>query len=266
LASGGHKLWSAKTIIRQSGGTQSDSVAGNYQLLADKIESLSGVGGQAAKSGFHVSANREALAVQAQGGELQLNAQQSMTIGSESGEVHLTSPERIKLQTSGGASITIDSSGVKLVCPGTIKVKAVKKSLVGGARVFTPVITLPTSGLFSRRFDFSQLLEANVLTAGKLYKIINHSKGTEFYGELPEDGRTPRIYGTEKDDIEVIIIGHEDSEELLIIENEMENSVHNHEDKECCAPEESDDTAGSQPVSSATLDDDLEDDYHAFGN
>ena len=145
LASGGTTLWSAKTMVRQSGGSQSDTVAGDYQLLADKIESLSGVGGNAAKSGFHVSANREALAVQAQGGELQLNAQQSMTIGSESGEVHLTSPTRIKLQTSGGASITIDSSGVKLVCPGTIKVKAVKKGLVGGARVTVKVLDFLSS-------------------------------------------------------------------------------------------------------------------------
>ena len=120
LASSNNTLWTAKTIVRQSGATQSDVVAGSYNLTADKIDTLSGVGGQTAMSGLHMSANREPVAIQAQGGELQLHSQQSMTIGSASGQVNVSSPKRIKLQTSAGASITIDDSGIKLVCPGTI--------------------------------------------------------------------------------------------------------------------------------------------------
>lgn len=267
LASGTNTLWTATDIIRQSGSTQSDMVAGDYSLSADIIESLAGVGGQASTSGLHMSANREPLAIQAQGGELRLNSQLGMTIGSESGQVNISSPKRIKLQTSAGASITIDDSGVKLVAPGEITIRAVKKGLVSGAQVNAPVIGLPTSGLFSRRFDFNQLLEAGTLTAGRPYKIINHTKGTELYDVLPDDGRTPRIYGIEQDKIEVIIIGHEDAEELLMIENEIDNSNHDHEDEECCAPEEGDDTVEeSQPDSETNLNDDLEDDYYEFGN
>jgi uncharacterized protein (DUF2345 family) len=235
-------------------------------LMANTIDSLSGAGGQADLSGLHISANTKPVAIQAQGGELQLHSQQSMTIGSESGQVNLSSPKRIKLQTSGGASITIDDGGIKLVCPGTIKVLAVKKALVGGGQVNAPVIALPTSGLFSRRFDFSQLLEEGILTVGREYKIINHTKGTEFNNVLPEDGRTPRIYGTEQDQIEVIIIGHEDTEELLMIENEIDNSNHDHEDEECCAPEETDDNEIDESDSEADMNDNLEDDYHEFGN
>ncbi|GAA0308785.1 DUF2345 domain-containing protein [Psychrobacter aestuarii] len=259
-------LMSADTIIRQSGSTQSDMIAGNSRMAADSISSLSGVGGQADKSGWHMSANTGSLAIQAQGGELQLHSQAAMTIGSEAGQVNLASPKRIKLQTKGGASITIDDSGVKLVCPGEIKVKAVKKSLVGGSKVNAPMVSLPTSGLFSRRFDFSQLLEEDVLTVGREYKTINHTKGTEFRDVLPEDGRTPRIYGTEQDQIEVIIIGHEDAEELLMIENEIDNSNHNHKNEECCAPEETDDSNTVEFDSETDTNDNLEDDYHAFGN
>ena len=272
LASASNTLWTAKTIVRQSGSTQSDVVAGSYTLTADSIESLSGVGGQATLSGLHISANREPLGIQAQGGELQLHSQQSMTIGSESGQVNVSSPKRIKLQTSSGASITIDDSGIKLVCSRTIKIKAVKKALVGGSKVNAPVIALPTSGLFSRRFDFSQLLEEGILTVGREYKIINHTKGTEFNDVLPKDGRTPRIYGTEQDQIEVIIIGHEDAEELLMIENEIDNSNHDHEDEdededeECCAPEETDDNEIDESDSEADMNDNLEDDYYAFGD
>lgn len=134
-----------------------------------------------------------------------------------------------------------------------------------GGKVNAPIVALPTSGLFSRRFDFNQLLEAGLLTAGRKYKVINHTKGTEFYGVLPEDGRTPRIYGTEQDEIEVIMIGHEDAEELLMIENMIEDIVHEHEE-ECCAPEEGDESDTAESDSEANINDDLEEDYHAFGN
>ncbi|MEN6671365.1 contractile injection system protein, VgrG/Pvc8 family, partial [Psychrobacter sp. B38] len=127
LASASNTLWTAKTIVRQSGSTQSEVVAGNYMLTANTIESLSGIGGQADLSGIHISANTKPVAIQAQGGELQLHSQQGMTIGSESEQVNVSSPKRIKLQTSAGASITIDDSGIKLVCPGMIKIQAVKK-------------------------------------------------------------------------------------------------------------------------------------------
>ena len=51
-----------------------------------------------------------------------------------------------------------------------------------------------------------------------------------------------------------------------MIENEIDNSNHDHEDEECCAPEEDDDTTESQPDSYTNLDDNLEDDYYEFGN
>ena len=208
LASSNNTLWTAKTIVRQSGATQSDVVAGSYNLTADKIDTLSGVGGNAGQSGLHMSANREPLAIQAQGGELQLHSQQSMTIGSESGQVNISSPKRIKLQTSAGASITIDDSGIKLVCPGTIKIKAVRKALVGGAQVNAPVIALATSGLFSKAFDLKKLIPQDLIDQGISYKLINHSKGTEFEGKLDEDGQTLRVFGDEAEKIELELLGN----------------------------------------------------------
>ncbi|MBH0096162.1 DUF2345 domain-containing protein [Psychrobacter sp. NZS113] len=208
LASSSNTLWTAKTIVRQSGSTQSDMVAGNYALTANTIDSLSGVGGQAGQSGLHISANSKPVAIQAQGGELQLHSQQSMTVGSESGQVNVSSPKRIKLQTSGGASITIDDSGIKLVCPGTVKIKAVKKEMVAGAKVSAPVIALPTSGLFSKAFDLKKLLPQDLIDQGISYKLINHSKGTEFEGQLDKDGQTLRVFGDKVEKIELKILGN----------------------------------------------------------
>ena len=177
-------------------------------LTANTIDTLSGVGGQTAMSGLHMSANREPVAIQAQGGELQLHSQLSMTIGSASGQVNVSSPKRIKLQTSAGASITIDDSGIKLVCPGTIKIKAVRKSLVGGAQVNAPVIALATSGLFSKAFDLKKLIPQDLIDQGISYKLINHSKGTEFEGKLDEDGQTLRVFGDEAEKIELELLGN----------------------------------------------------------
>uniref|UniRef100_UPI001919DC07 DUF2345 domain-containing protein n=1 Tax=Psychrobacter sp. Pi2-51 TaxID=2774132 RepID=UPI001919DC07 len=172
------------------------------------------------------------VAIQAQGGELQLNSQQGMTIGSESGQVNISSPKRIKLQTSAGASITIDDSGIKLVCPGTIKVQAVKKGLVMGGQVNAPVISLLKSGLFSKAFDLKKLLPQDLIDQGISYKLINHSKGTEFEGKLDEDGQTLRVFGDKAEKVELvldsILIREDDSFELTPLDDE-----YNHDDGDC---------------------------------
>ncbi|WP_025651837.1 MULTISPECIES: contractile injection system protein, VgrG/Pvc8 family [unclassified Psychrobacter] len=208
LASSSNTLWTAKTIVIQSGATQSDVVAGNYTLTANTIDSLSGVGGQADQSGLHISANTKPVAIQAQGGELQLHSQQGMRVGSESGQVNVSSPKRIKLQTSAGASITIDDSGIKLVCPGTIKVHAVKKSLVGGGKVNAPVISLVKSGLFSKAFDLKKLIPQDLIDQGISYKLINHTRGTEIEGKLDEEGQTLRMFGNKAEKVELELIGN----------------------------------------------------------
>ncbi|WP_367110621.1 contractile injection system protein, VgrG/Pvc8 family [uncultured Psychrobacter sp.] len=212
LASSNNTLTTAKTLIRQSGATQSDVVAGSYTLTADRIESLSGIAGQAGSdkggSGLHISANTKPLAIQAQGGELQLHSQQGMTIGSESGQVNISSPKRIKFQTSSGASLTIDESGIKLVCPGEIKVLAVKKSLVMGSKVNAPMIALPTSGLFSKAFDLKKLIPQDLIDQGISYKLINKTRGTEIEGKLDEEGQTLRVFGDEPEKVELEIFGN----------------------------------------------------------
>ena len=204
LASSSNTLWTAKTIVRQSGATQSDVVAGNYTLTANTINSLSGAGGQADLSGLHISANREPLAIQAQSGELQLHSQQSMTIGSESEQVNLSSPKRIKLQTSAGASITIDDSGIKLVCPGTIKVKAVKKSLTGGARTNYSLPRMPeTIPLFSNKLDVYDLFYQHNFEDIE-FRILRPD-GQLIEGVLDEHGRTAPVISDKEENVEVLI-------------------------------------------------------------
>ncbi|WP_201590365.1 hypothetical protein [Psychrobacter fozii] len=172
LASSSNTLWTAKTIVRQSGSTQ------------------------------------------------------SMTIGSESGQVNVSSPKRIKLQTSGGASITIDDSGIKLVYPETIKIRAVKKGLVAGSKVSAPVIALPTSGLFSKAFDLKKLLPQDLIDQGISYRIINHTNGTEIKGRLDEDGQTLRVF-SEKVELEIIgNVNHKGEIKTIEVSDQIECDNH----------------------------------------
>ncbi|MER1973943.1 MAG: DUF2345 domain-containing protein, partial [Psychrobacter alimentarius] len=204
LASANNTLWTAKTIVRQSGSTQSDVVAGNYTLTADTIDLLSGIGGQANLSGLHISANTKPVAIQAQGGELQLHSQQSMTIGSESGPVNVSSPKRIKLQTSAGASITIDDSGIKLVCPGTIKVQAVKKKLVGGAKANYSLPMMPeTIPLFSNKLDVYDLFYHADFNEVDYVAMLDDGQIVE--GTLDEHGRTNRLISMKSEEAEVLV-------------------------------------------------------------
>jgi len=204
LASANNTLWTAKTIVRQSGSTQSDVVAGNYTLTADTIDLLSGIGGQANLSGLHISANTKPVAIQAQGGELQLHSQQSMTIGSESGPVNVSSPKRIKLQTSAGASITIDDSGIKLVCPGTIKVQAVKKKLMGGAKANYSLPMMPeTIPLFSNKLDVYDLFYHADFNEVDYVAMLDDGQIVE--GTLDEHGRTNRLISMKSEEAEVLV-------------------------------------------------------------
>lgn len=223
LASASNTLWTAKTIVRQSGSTQSGVVAGNYTLTANTIDSLAGVAGQADLSGLHISTNREPLAIQAQGGELQLHSQQSMMIGSESGQVNLSSPKRIKLQTSAGASITIDDSGIKLVCPGTIKVQAVKKELVSGARANYSLPMMPeTIPLFSNKLDVYDLFYQHNFEDIE-FQILRPD-GQLIEGMLDEHGRTAPVISDKEEEVE-ILVGFKDTDWGVEFEPDEEDEI-----------------------------------------
>ena len=215
-------------------------VAGNYTLTANTIDSLSGVGGQVDLSGLHISANREPLAIQAQGGELQLHSQQGMTIGSESGQVNVSSPKRIKLQTSAGASITIDDRGIKLVCPGVIKIKAVKKGLVGGARANYSLPMMPeTVPLFSNKLDVYDLFYHASFSEVDYVATLDDGQIVE--GTLDEHGRTGRLISMESKKADVLV-GYLDNwtleydtedEEDYDHSNQLEEVEFEYSDEEC---------------------------------
>ena len=192
LASGSNTLWTAKTIVdgNQAARNQIWSQAIIRWRQIRLIHSQASVV-KTAQSGLDISANTKPVAIQAQGGELQLHSQQSMTVGSESGQVNVSSPKRIKLQTSAGASITIDDSGIKLVCPGTVKIKAVQKEMVAGAKVGS---TLPSLGGYDSKSYLTYVAKDmfGEPIANTKYLLFMED-GTVKSGKTDAQGRTGQI-------------------------------------------------------------------------
>lgn len=136
---------------------------------------------------------------------------------------------------------------------------------MGGERVLAELPSFPTSGIYSRRFDFSQLFDLEELKRGVKYKLINHSKNTSMTGFLDELGRTTRVFGNDQDEIEAVIIGHDNSDELIMYEVQDNFSVSDSDESICCACETEDMKLNSMD-NNLNIEDNLEKDYHDFGS
>jgi uncharacterized protein (DUF2345 family) len=88
---------------------------------------------------------------------MNLAAKGKLTLESAKADTTLAAAKTIVIQTAGGASITLDG-GITVACPGTITVKASKKSFVGAAKLDADLPKFQQSQLefkFKRRFSFS---------------------------------------------------------------------------------------------------------------
>lgn len=83
------------------------------------------------------------ITAQAQAGPLQLAAQDTVRLQSASRHIDWTAAKRIVLSVSGGASLTIDASGITVQCPGKLTVQAARKRFVGASSVDMSLPHLP---------------------------------------------------------------------------------------------------------------------------
>ena len=96
-------------------------------------------GGSAGGIGLSFIAAQGDITPQAQAGPLQLAAQDTVRLQSASRHIDWTAAKRIVLSVSGGASLTIDASGITVQCPGKLTIQAAQKRFVGPDRVRVPV-------------------------------------------------------------------------------------------------------------------------------
>ncbi len=100
-------------------------------------------GDQAAGKGITLIAGEGNVDMQAQSDAMQVAAKQDVKIQSQSAHIDWAAAKRIVLATEGGASITIEGGNITVQCPGTITVRAGRKSFTGPQGVNYPRPTLP---------------------------------------------------------------------------------------------------------------------------
>ena len=87
---------------------------------------------------------------------------------------------------------------------GKFESKAGQHIFSGGAAVNAELPKMPESGMYSMRFDLSQIFDTNILKNMK-YKLINHSKKIEAEYEFEKES-SARIYSDSADNIELALV------------------------------------------------------------
>ena len=100
-------------------------------MLAGAIQPGNAPDGQAAGKGLTMIAASGPVDLQAQAGPAQIATKQRVELRTASGVVNLAAAKKVVLAVSGGASIIIEGGQLTLQRPGTLTIKAGKKSMVG---------------------------------------------------------------------------------------------------------------------------------------
>jgi uncharacterized protein (DUF2345 family) len=143
LASGEAISWQsgADTHIA-SGGQLRIQTGQSLGILAGAVKPGSGEG--AAKgTGLTLIAAQGPVQMQAQAGEMQIAAKGLVNIQSANAHIDFAAAKSITLETAGGARIVIKEGGIEVSCPGTLTVKAGKKSMKGGSTVSREMNKMP---------------------------------------------------------------------------------------------------------------------------
>jgi uncharacterized protein (DUF2345 family) len=81
--------------------------------------------------------------LQAQSDRLEIAAKEALDIQSAHAHIDWAAARKITLATAGGARITLQASGLTVECPGTIRVQAGSKRMVGAGKVEQPLPLMP---------------------------------------------------------------------------------------------------------------------------
>ncbi|MCC2957145.1 type VI secretion system tip protein VgrG [Massilia sp. IC2-477] len=93
--------------------------------------------------GLQLISAKDAVDVQAQADELNVQARKDIKVISANGHVDWASSKSIRLSTAGGASLTIRDGNIVVQCPNKISIHAGKKSLTGPKRISRELPILP---------------------------------------------------------------------------------------------------------------------------
>jgi type VI secretion system secreted protein VgrG len=151
----GADIWSAAGAIHAASGAdiQIGSAAVVRLASGQAIGLTAGVqgkgegggGGNSVGTGITVIAGGGDLSVKAQSDAMRLAAKDDLSIGSAGAQVDWAAAKKITLATAGGANVTIEGGNITVLCPGTITIRAGKRSFEGAAKVQYGLPLLPSA-------------------------------------------------------------------------------------------------------------------------
>ncbi|NNP67310.1 type VI secretion system Vgr family protein [Acinetobacter sp. Ac_5812] len=263
----GIALTTPENIILQASQDIAESASGSINLSAQKNiigHAQDKISLFAAQKGFRAYAAKGKLELQAQDDAIEAIAKKVIKLISTEDRIEITSPKEIVL-TAGGSQLKINANGVFSTTGGKFESKAGQHLFVSGATVNAELPKMPESGIFSRRFDFSELVNADLLKDGFKYKVINHAKKTEYIGFLDQFARTGRIFSDNPDSVEILLLGKNDdsSDKLQLVEEVITEGQGHGSDEACCG---GDDDHNHEHDSDEHIEDtDLKADFENFG-
>jgi uncharacterized protein (DUF2345 family) len=263
----GIALTTPENIILQASQDIAESASGSINLSAQKNiigHAQDKISLFAAQKGLKAYAAKGKLELQAQDDAIEAIAKKVIKLISTEDKIEITSAKEILL-TAGGSQIKINADGVFSTTGGKFESKAGQHLFTSGATVNAELPKMPESGVFSRRFDFSELVNAGLLKEGFKYKVINHAKKTEYIGFLDQFARTGRIFSDNPDSVEILLLGKNDdsSDKLQLVEEVITEGQGHGSDEACCG---GDDGHNHEHNSDEYIEDtDLKVDFESFG-
>ena len=265
----GIALTTPEDIVLQASQDIAESAQGSINLSAQKniiAHAQDKVSLFAAQKGLKAFAAKGKVELQAQDDAIEAIARKVIKLISTEDKIEITSPKEIVL-TAGGSQLKINGDGIFTTTGGKFESKAGQHSFVGGAIVNAELPKMPESGIFSRRFDFSELINNDLLKDGFKYKVINHAKKTEYIGFLDQFARTERIFSDNPDNVEILLLGksNNSSDKLQLIEEKITEDQSKFPDETCCGGDDEHDHNNRQIAEELNEDDDLKLDFENFG-
>jgi uncharacterized protein (DUF2345 family) len=141
------QLANGETVVMASGQDTQFATGGLMRVHAGQAIGVLGGAVKAGEGGvgLQLIAAKDAVDIQAQGDELNVQARDEVNVISANAHIDWAAAKRISLSTAGGANITIEGGNITVQCPGKITVHAGKKSFTGPERLSFDMLALPRS-------------------------------------------------------------------------------------------------------------------------
>ncbi|QJE02018.1 type VI secretion system tip protein VgrG [Massilia forsythiae] len=205
LFAGQHLQWSAPGDLHLAAGATVSAVAASAATWFSH------------EGGIQAIAANGPVSLQAHTDQLEILADQSVTVISVNQDIEVKAGKKIVLQ-AGQASVTLEGGDITFACPGHFTVKGVQHVFDGGAHGYTELAPLPSelaasavplvsASRFSQQIDIGSMLRNDPELMGASYEIWTAGEKPELLaaGNIDSAYQSTRIFTEKPEEIEIII-------------------------------------------------------------